>query len=110
MQPREAPVGILLRVHFHINVGLLQLSNHRIQVANPIVHHPTLLLGSEIIRIHREGRERGLTRRLLPPVVTVLRGYRVNSKMELIPLRQLRRIMAAEEESTDAQYTLGGQI
>jgi hypothetical protein len=98
----ESSVRVNLRVSRDVNLGGSQLLHHCIKIANAKIDHPLLVSSAEIICIVRKWGEYRRPGFLRPRLLIVVCGHRIDSQMLLIPLAQCRRILRAEEQTSNS--------
>src|SRR5260221_14522188 len=106
MQASKPPIGVGLRINFHLNAGRAQLSCHFIQIAYPKVYHPYLARILEIVSRFWERTEHGWTSFLLPNRIFVARWSKGDSQMLLVPASQTFWVFGSEKEASDSGYLL----
>jgi hypothetical protein len=99
MQASKPPIGVGLRINFHLNAGSSQLSCHFIQIAYPKVYHPYLARILEIASRFWERTEHGRTSFLLPNRIIVARWRKRDSQMLPVPASQAFRVFGSEKKS-----------
>src|ERR1017187_5088494 len=106
MQTSKSSVRILLRIDRDVNPGGTKLLHHRVEIPHAKIDHPVLRGVAEMFAVLWKRGKDGRSGLLRPQFLAVIGWHQINAEMFPVPLSRRRRILRAEEQTSNSSYTL----